>query len=361
MIFIALLFFIILIVVHEYGHFLAAKRNGVEVEEFGIGFPPKVAGKTFGKGIFRSYYTLNLLPLGGFVRLKGESDADKVEGGFGRASFWVKTKIILAGVTMNFLIAWIIFTGLALTSIPSIVENQYSVSGGKSLRDYVAAGLVEENTPAKRAGIEVGDKIVSIDGVIIDTTQKMFDTTESLAGKTVKIAYQRGSGATQTSEVTLNTTESNLPYLGIGPAQIETNRYNIIDAPIVGAGTTLQLTKETYRGLGQLVSNLVGGEFSEAGDKVSGPVGVFVILDNASVFGFEYLLFFIGVISLTLAIMNSLPIPALDGGRLFVSGLFKLLKRPLSKQTESAIHGTGFALLMVLIVLISVIDVRRFF
>jgi regulator of sigma E protease len=360
MIFVALLFFIILIVIHEYGHFLAAKRNGVEVEEFGIGFPPKVAGKTFGKGIWRSYYTINLLPLGGFVRLKGEADADKGKGTYGAANFWVKTKIILAGVFMNFIVAWLIFTILAVSGIPSLIDNQYSRDSAETVKEFVAVGLVSEGSPASAAGIEVGDRITRLGNVDISSSSQLFDAAEAQAGSEVTIEYNRG-GIDQSTTATLRAADSDEPFLGVGPADINVTKYPILEAPLVGAGTTLQLTGETYKGLGRLVSSLAGGEFSEAADNVSGPVGIFVILDNAAEFGFEFLVFFIGIISLTLAIMNSLPLPALDGGKLFVSGLFKVIKKPLTKETETAIHGTGFAVLLVLILLISYIDVQRFF
>lgn len=360
MIFIAVLFFILLIVVHEYGHFIAAKRNGVEVEEFGIGFPPKIVGKTFGKGIWRSYYTLNLLPLGGFVKLKGEADADKEKGAYGAASFWAKTKIILAGVFMNFVVAWLIFSVLAATGIPSMISNQYKRDSAQQVKNFVAVGYTEEGSPAEEAGLLVGDRITSVNNVVVDSSSTLFDTTEELAGQEVAIEYVR-DGQDETTSAVLRTVESDEPFLGVGPADIEVNKYPLWEAPIVGAGTTLQLTGETYKGLGRLVGDLFGGEFSEAADNVSGPVGIFVILDNASVFGFEFLLFFIGIISLTLAVMNSLPIPALDGGKLFVSGAFKLIRKPLTKNIETAIHGTGFVVLMGLILLISYVDVQRFF
>lgn len=360
MIIIALSFFVILIIAHEYGHFIAAKRNGVEVEEFGIGFPPKIVGKTFGKGIWRSYYSLNLLPLGGFVRLKGEADADKGKGTYGSATFWAKTKIILAGVLMNLLLAWMIFTVLAASGIPSLIDNQYTRDSAKSVKEFVAVGLVAEDSPASSSGIEVGDRISSIGGQEIKSSDDLFDATKSLAGEEVVIEYVRdGQSAQATAK--LNDEDSDKPYLGVGPADINVKSYPLIEAPLVGAATTLQLAGETYKGLGALVGSVAGGEFSEAADSVSGPVGIFVILNNASTFGFEFLIFFIGIISLTLAIMNSLPLPALDGGKLFVSGLFKLLKRPLTKDVETAIHGTGFAVLMALILLISYIDVQRFF
>lgn len=360
MIFLALIFFIILIVVHEYGHFLVAKRNGVEVEEFGIGFPPKIAGRTMGRGIFRSYYTINWLPLGGFVRLKGENDSDKTKGSFGATTFWVKTKIILAGVFMNFLIAVLMFTVLAMTSIPTLIQDQYSRDSATVLKDYVAVGFVNEGSPAEAIGLEVGDEIVAINQTKITSTDELFETTEAFAGQEVALTYVR-EGEEFTATTQLNSVESEEPFLGVGPAQIETKRYGFFDAVMVGWGTTIQLGEETYKGLGRLVGDLFSRDFESASEQVSGPVGVFVILDNASTFGMEYLLFFIGVISLTLAIMNALPIPALDGGRLFVSGLFKLIRKPLSKDVENRIHGTGFAVLMFLIVLISIVDVQRFF
>lgn len=357
---IALIFFLVLVIVHEYGHFLAAKRNGVEVEEFGIGFPPKIAGKKIGKGIFRSYYSVNILPFGGFVKLKGESDSDKTEGGFGAASFWVKTKIILAGVFMNLAIAVLIFTVLSFTGIPSLIKDQYQTEDATILKDYVAVGYVDEDSPGKEIGLEIGDEIVSIGETEIDNPDTLFDTTDKFAGETVEVVYTR-DGDTISELATLNSEESGEPHLGVGPAHIQVNSYGIVDSFKVGFATTIQIAKETYKGLGGLVADLFDRNFQDAADQVSGPVGVFVILNNASIFGFEYLLFFIGVISLTLAIMNSLPIPALDGGRLFVSGIFNLLKIPLKKKTEEAIHGTGFVILMFLIVLITVVDVQRFF
>ncbi|MDQ5958805.1 MAG: regulator of sigma protease, partial [Patescibacteria group bacterium] len=123
-----LFLFFMLVVLHEYGHFLVAKRNGVDVEEFGVGFPPKLFGKTFGKGIFKSYYTVNLLPLGGFVRLKGENDAATEKGSLGAASTNVKLRIMLAGVAVNFVAALIFFTIVAWVGMPQIVPNQFTVA-----------------------------------------------------------------------------------------------------------------------------------------------------------------------------------------------------------------------------------------
>jgi regulator of sigma E protease len=358
--FIAFILFVFLVVVHEYGHFLVAKRNGVDVEEFGIGFPPKILGKTFGKGIFRSYYTLNWLPLGGFVKLKGETDSDKRKGSFGAANFWVKTKIILAGVFMNFISAALIFTILAWTGIPSLIDNQFNVASDQTItQDDVSVALVVEDSPASTLGLKTGDKLISIGGENIETAEQLFDLTEKYAGQNVNVNYQRES-TTLSGQVQLNPLNSEDSYLGIGPTDTQVSRYTW-SAPVIGAGTTVQLAGLTYQGLGNIVVDLFNGDVSEAGDGVAGPVGIIVILKNVGAFGFNYLLFFIGIISLTLAVMNSLPIPALDGGRLFVSGIYKLFKKPLSADTEQRIHGTGFAILMLLILLITWVDIGRVF
>lgn len=357
--FLAILLFIFLVVVHEYGHFLVAKRNKVKVEEFGIGFPPKLAGKKMGKGIFEGYYTINLLPLGGFVRLFGENDADTRKGSFGSATLWVKTKIILAGVIMNFIVALILFTALAFTGMPKMLENQFDVSTNKTtVKNEVAVGDIVEGSPADTAGFGIGDTIISINGDPVTDKDTLFRLTEENAGNEVGIVY-KSEGVQNDVTVTLN--ESNDEgYFGVTPTVIEINRYGYM-APIVGIGTTIQLTAATYQGLADLVVNLFTANFSTAADTVAGPIGVVVILNVFSSFGLSFLLFFMAVISLTLAIMNSLPIPALDGGRLFVTYLFRVLKKPLTPSLEERIHGTGFVVLLALIALISFVDVNRFF
>jgi regulator of sigma E protease len=242
-----------------------------------------------------------------------------------------------------------------------LISDQFTrENSATAVKDYVAVGFTSEDSPAEQAGFETGDKLLSLADTPINSTDDLFDATEANEGSQVTIVYEReGEQYSQLVDLRIRTDEQS--PLGIGPAAIEVNKYSLLEAPVVGAGTTIQVAGETDKGLGSLVADIFGGEFSEAAENVSGPVGIFVILNNASIFGFEYLLFFIGIISLTLAVMNALPIPALDGGKLAVSGIFKLLKKPLTKEVESAIHGSGFIILMIFIVLISVIDVQRFF
>lgn len=352
--------FLLLVIIHEYGHYLVARRNGVDVEEFGIGFPPRVYGRVMGKGIFRTFYSINALPVGGFVKLKGETDADTRKGSFGAANLATKIKIMLAGVGMNFVAAIVIFTLLAVIGMPVFIQNQFTVASDTSVTSSkVIAGFVSEGSPAEQVGVSVGDELVRIDDASITNAEEMFSITESRAGQTVEVAYVK-DGREVVATTTLNANSEDQGYFGVSPGEVTLQR-STWSAPVTGVGLTGQLSWLTLKGLAGLVADLFAGNGSEAAESVSGPVGVFSILKDVSLIGFQYVLFFIGVISLTLAVMNALPIPALDGGRLFVTLLFRTLKKPLTPNIEQAIHGTGMIVLMGLIILITVVDVRRFF
>lgn len=378
-----LILFVLLVVVHEYGHFLVAKRNGVEVDEFGVGFPPKLYGRKMGKGIFEGYYTINLLPLGGFVKLKGEHDADTEKGSYGSVRTAAKMRILLAGVGMNLAAALVLFTIVAWVGMPQLVDNQFTVKNDTTvIRSNVIAGYVSSDSPAAKAGIKSGDIISSINGETIATTEQLRQATRSHAGQTVTIDYVRKGDAASAQVQLLNTeevtaslsTDNPKGYLGVSSTEYKLAR-STWSAPIVAIGLTAQFTKLTLVGLANAVSHISQAGFkavtghgqqakeqaSEASENVSGPVGIFAILQQGSALGYQFILFVVALISLTLAIMNLLPIPALDGGRAFVTGLFRLMKKPLRPKTEELIHGTGFAALMLLFVVITVVDVRRFF
>lgn len=367
---IGLILFVGLVVVHEFGHFIAARRSGVEVEEFGIGFPPraKVLAKKNG-----TVYTLNWLPLGGFVKLKGEHDSDTEKGTFGAASLANKVKIMLAGVAMNALTAFTLFTLAALVGLPKLVDNQFTVaSDTKVIRQEVIIGYVEPGSPADKAGLKQRDVIRSIgkpgEPRGIESKNVLPEVTKALAGQEARVLYIR-DGVHEATNVQLRTTaevdaskKTNDPkgYLGISPSEYILQR-STWSAPIVAGGLMKQFTELTLKGLGSALSGLARGNGKQASEQVSGPVGIFVIFKEGSNLGYEFILMLVGLISLTLAIMNILPIPALDGGRLFVTLLFRAIRRPLKENTEDIIHGSGFAVLMVLFVLITVVDIRRFF
>jgi regulator of sigma E protease len=373
---IGLLLFIGLVVFHEIGHYIMARRNGIDVEEFGIGFPPRAKVLKIRKG---TVFTLNWLPLGGFVKLRGEHDADTEKGSFGAASTIAKTKVMLAGVVMNLISAIILFTIVALIGMPKIIDNQFTVaSDTKVTKEIENKGVVKidyivDNSPAFNAGLKSEDRIVSIAGTKIEKPDQLSEATETNAGKLVSVVVNR-DGVDTTQDIMLNSTS---PYLGVAPYSAESGfevRRSTWSAPIVAVGVSRDFTVATFKGLGTALKGLgstFAGFFSgnkearqagqaEASNQVAGPVGIFTVLYNIAQEGFGLVLFIIAILSLTLAIMNVLPIPALDGGRLFVMLIFRTLRKPLKEKTEDRIQGTGFALLMLLLVVITIVDIRRF-
>jgi regulator of sigma E protease len=374
LVFLGFICILLLVIAHEAGHFFAARKSGVEVEEFGVGFPPKAKTLTKRNG---TEYTLNWLPLGGFVKLKGEHDSDTEKGSYGAARLRDKVKIMVAGVLANFLIAYILFTAIAVIGMPQLVDNQFNVaSDTRILKQQVLAGLVAEGSPAEKAGMQGNDQIISIteagdcvecQSFVLTESEQLSVATKSLSGREVQIAVDRGG-----EQIVLNTTlldeqavseskqtDSPKGYLGVVPTEFQTNR-STWSAPIVGAGITIQFTELTFKGLWNIFAGLLSGDTQTAKEQVSGVVGVGYIFSYSSFLGPVFMLMIVAVISLSLAIMNLLPIPALDGGRLFVTLLYRAMRRPLTKETEERIHGTGFALLMILFVLITILDVQKF-
>jgi regulator of sigma E protease len=383
-----LVLFIGLVVVHELGHFLVARRNGVEAEEFGIGFPPAFYRKRVKSKRGDFDFTLNLLPLGGFVKLKGEHDADTEKGTFGAASTWAKTKIMAAGVVMNALTAFVLFTIVALVGMPKLVDNQFTVaSDTKVVKSELFVGYVEPDSPAATAGLKAGDRLLDIGSVQngytdLKDADKLPDVTKRYADQAVTIHFSRQGDdkhvvaklRTITEVEASKNTDQPKGYLGIVPSSYVMQR-STWSAPVVAGGVMAQFTGLTFQGLGKALGGLGGtiagfvtgntparqNAQTEASNQVSGPVGIFFILKDGSLLGYEYVLFIIAVISLTLAIMNILPIPALDGGRLWLTLISRAFNKPLSQRTEELVNASGFILLMLLIVLITFVDVKRFF
>ena len=406
------LILMLLVVAHEFGHFIAARRNGVVVEEFGIGFPPravawvknpeyekwkkdKKAGKAdkktkpkkwlkfpreeWGKKQKTLIFSINYLPIGGFCAMKGESDSDTTPHSFGSASLWAKTKILFAGVAMNWLAAFVILTALAFTGMPTFMDNQFEIpSDSVSESGIVKVTGTVENSPAEKAGFEDGDEIIEIGDFKIYSTSDVSIYNRYYADQEVKYLIKR-NGEEKVLTAKLNTKDSEY-LLGITMSQesIPTVRHTW-SAPIVAAVNTVQLTGETYRGLGNMVGSLFSGIFKQfsgdettrnegqqeikaAGDSVSGPVGIIgVLFPNSVESGPTTLAFLAAIISISLACMNVLPIPALDGGRFFLIMLYRIRGKKLEKETEEKIVSRAFIFLLVLIVLVTILDITRFF
>ena len=390
---IGLLVLMFLVVVHELGHFFAARKSGIEVEEFGIGFSPraiawqkkngkwqKIAKKDWkkpkGKGLVIS---LNWLPIGGFCKVRGESDADERRGGFGKASLWGKTKTLFGGVTANLAMGALILTVLACTGMPHFVEGQFSVSSDMHVKaNPVTVFEVVKGSPAEQAGLAQGDEIVSMGGEMVRLRTDVTSFNAKHAGELVSVTLMRG-GEEMVKEVQLN--EAGSEYLlGVTMSQEGVPLFRSTwSAPIVGVATTMQLTGATFVGVGQLLWNLVSGvvmqvnfnsdirgegaaNLEQAGNAVSGPIGIVgYIFPAFASSGLTNLAFLTAIISISLACMNLLPIPALDGGRWLLIAIYRLRKKKLTTEVEERIVGRAFMTLIGLIVIITILDITRFF
>lgn len=375
-----LVILVTLVAMHEFGHGVVARRNGVRVKEFGIGFPPKAKGwivksSVLGKNVL---YSLNWLPLGGFVSLQGENDSATKKGDFGAASFWAKTKILLAGVFVNWVTAAVLLTIVAAIGMPKMIENQFTIPSDVIVQsEPVKVAAVSSGLPADKAGLKIGDELVTVAGVRMDDSTKLTGVTKEHVGTTIEVVYKR-DGAEKTVPVMLRANNDDKKgYLGLSGTQRTTYR-STWSAPIVGVALTGQFTAYTFQGLGTTFVNFVtgltqklslssatreaGGEkLAEVNQNVGGPIAILgMLFPAARADGIGSLLLVTALISLTLAVMNVLPIPALDGGRWFVTFLYrKVLKKPLTREKEEKIHGTGFMVLMGLFVVIVIADIMK--
>ena len=426
---VGLLVLMVLVTLHEFGHFIAARKNGVNVLEFGIGFPPRAVawkkdpktGKwkklpksewqkdSAKKVVFSTaednkvvqdgmIFSLNWLPIGGFCQMDGESAADTKKGTFGAARFWSKTKILFAGVAMNWLAAFIILTVLAWVGMPDFLEDQFTIPADTRV-DFTPVKVVEvaEGSPAYNAGILPDDYILALDGNEIKYGGEITKYNSEHAGKDVTYTIKRlmakeidaqctnppcptpaNIESVQEIIVTLNPADSDY-LLGVKMESSEIKSYSTWSAPIVGAGLTLQVTGQTFEGVEKMLWNLVTGvgrlfspdaeiresgqeAISEVGDSVSGPVGIIgVIFPAFTAAGPANLLFLAAIISISLACMNVLPIPALDGGRWLLIAIYKLRKKPLTKETEEKIVARAFLVLLALMFVVTILDITRFF
>ena len=373
---------ILLVVLHELGHAIVAKRNGVKVEEFGVGFPPaakkwKVKRSFLGEDVT---FSLNWLPLGGFVRLKGEYDSAKGDGTYGGSTFWVKTKILLAGVVMNWITAIVLFTILAIIGMPKILSNQVQLPFDTEVRrSPVAIAKITPNSPADKIGLKVNDELIKINSQPLTEAEKLPIITKQNAGKKVRVEYRR-DGKESSIDVQLNDEKSakESGYLGVISGQTE-KMYSTWSAPIMGVATTGQLSYETIKGVGLLLVKTVHGSigqiFGSAESKesaradlasvsgsVAGPIGILGVLFPSVVnSGVAQIIFVAASISLMMAVMNILPIPALDGGRWFTMTIFRLFKKNLTKEREENIQATGMLILLILTILVTISDVGKLF
>ncbi len=346
----------ILVLIHEAGHFFTAKKFGIKVEEFGFGFPPKLFGKKYGE----TEYTINALPIGGFVKLYGEDEAGagrvdlsgkkhEVKGDIKRAFYarpaWQRFLVVVAGVVMNFLLAVVILTYL------------YAVPGVPTPGETVIVTNIMKGSPAEKAHVQVGDIISGVDQLPVHSTSELVSYVKAHAGRSVTLHVTTPNGQKSDISVTpRSVTPKNQGALGVEIAvKLVMKRYPWYQAPFVGVKETLIQSWQILAGIGQVIAQVVTTGSVPAG--VAGPVGLARITGDVVRSGFDATLALLAALSLNLAILNILPIPALDGGRFFFILIEMITRKKVNQKFETYAHTIGMALLLGLIILITIHDV----
>lgn len=366
-----ILFFIVLIVliiVHELGHFISAKMSGVRVDEFGLGFPPRMIGYKYGE----TTYSLNWIPFGGFVKIFGENPDDESISGpdssrsMVHKSKWIQVMVLAAGVIFNVVFAWLLISFGFMSGLPTSV-SQYPdtrFTDAKVVITNVSAG-----SPADKAGIKAGDTIISmktdvgvrvLDVAVADTSvpsvQKFI--AESV-DKPITIAIKKGADVKDVTVTPVSGIVGGKVALGIGLDVIGTLRLPLHKALYQGAILTVDLTKNVAVGLGTFLKNLVIAKADLA--QVTGPIGIVGLVGDAANLGFIYLLSFTAFISINLAVINLLPFPALDGGRILFVIIEAIKRSPIKPKVANTFNGIGFALLLLLMLVITFNDLLKIF
>lgn len=359
--FLAVLF--VLILVHEWGHYIVAKKTDMQVDEFGIGFPPKLYGKKVGE----TEYTLNALPIGGFVKILGENAEDIASGevstpaprSFIAKSKWAQAAVLLAGVIMNVLFAWFLYVLVLTMGVPTIVEE-----GAASDQAELVVTQVLPDSPADEAGVPIGATITGLvhDGMTVEAlTPAAFQAfTQSHTDIDLSLTYQKDEVdfiTTITPTTGLVEDDPERAVVGVSLGLVETVAQPFHLAVWEGLKMTGNGLYAITIGLGSLLSQTVTGDadFSQ----VAGPVGIAGMVGDAAEFGFTSLLLFTAVISLNLAVINLLPFPALDGGRLVMVGIETVTRRPINPVWVMRLNVAGFLLLITLMLVVTYNDILR--
>lgn len=349
---------VFLIVVHELGHFLAAKAFRVKVEEFGVGYPPRA----FHIGTWGgTEYTLNWLPFGGFVRLFGEHGETQARGSFIGAPKYAQAIILVAGVTMNALAAWFLFAGALSVGIPRVISEAEAAG----LRTQLFVNTVVPSSPADAAGIKAGDEITNLrDTVSSDvanlTPRQFSEFISSRGGKELEVTFRRNEEL-QTAIIrpahAVVESAADRPAVGVGLVLVSDQPLSFIQALGQAGSHTISALRETVLGLWKLIREAAAGQPDI--QNIVGPVGLVDYVGNATKHGWGQVLALAGFISINLAVINLVPIPALDGGRLFVLGIETLIRRPANHMIVSAINMVGVGLIIVLMISVTYNDILR--
>lgn len=364
----------VLIFVHEMGHFLVAIRNGIKADEFGFGFPPRIFGfvknEKSGKYKFilggkevkskNTIYSLNWIPLGGFVKIKGEDGEGKNKpDSFAGKSAWTRIKVLAAGVIMNFFLAWVLLSVTLMIGAPQAIDDNESAKESKVQISQIVPG-----TPAESMGLKIGDEIYEAgnaeqkDWMEIKTTGEMQALASKNKGQEIILKIKRGQENLELKGIPRIKYPENQGPLGISLARTTIISYSWYESIWMGLKAVFNLTLAIFAAIfGIFKSLFLGGGMPI---DVAGPVGIAVLTKQVTALGLVYILQFTAILSINLGIINGLPFPALDGGRILFILIEKVKGSQISQKVEQTFHTIGFFLLITLMVVVTFRDFIRF-
>lgn len=352
-----IIFFLILgllVFVHEFGHFMTAKKFGVRVDEFGFGLPPRL----FGKKIKETIYSLNWIPLGGFVKIKGEQGESKEDpDSFAHKKIWQRGVILSSGVVMNYLLAMVLVSlGFIIGFPQSLPEEKNEKVEVKNRQIQIVSVL--PNSPAEKQEIKMGDFILSLDGKTFKEIESLQKYIDQKVSHPVKVKIKRGSMLKELEITPIILKETQKGGIGVGLVEVGIVSYPWYLAISKGVKATLFYTSAIFVGFYHLLKGLVLTR--EVIVDLAGPVGIAVLTGEVVRLGSIYILQFTALLSLNLAIINFFPFPALDGGRFLFLMIEKIRGRALNQKIEGIIHQIGLTLLLFLVLLVTFRDIGRF-
>lgn len=365
----------LLVVVHEWGHFYIAKKSGMKVHEFGLGFPPRVFGaykdengkwkfvfkknKNQNDEYVSTLYSFNWLPLGGFVRIKGENgEKSNEKDSFGYQKFYKKAAVLVAGVVMNIALASVLLGFGFLIGIPSDITGVTEFTDGAYISEgpWVTVQQVKENSVAEEQGVVFSDRLVKLNNKEIKSTQSFIDFVKNTQDKNITVDVEHEGKLTQ-KIFTLQGNPGDNSRLGAAISDVAIIKYPWYLALYKGITSAFSALIGIYIAFFVLIKELLLG--NGLAFEVSGPVGIASIVGQSARMGVQYLVQVTAMISLSLAAINILPIPALDGGRLVFVVIEKITKKPVPFKYEQLAHAIGFLLLMVLIIVVTYKDITN--
>jgi regulator of sigma E protease len=348
----------ILIFVHEFGHFVVAKRAGMKVEEFGFGFPPRLWGIKRGGTV----YSINWIPFGGFVKIFGEDGQGKSDRrSFASAKARVRVAIVVAGVAMNFLLAVVLLSIGNAVGLRVGLIDEAQIQQAKDVKVQIIQ--VAAGSPAEKAGLLILDEIVGfrVGGkeTRVKGVEEVQDFVSRNKGREITIVLRSGNQQKEKILIPRADPPAGEGALGVSLATTGVIKYPWYQAVNRGATDSVSALQVTAMGYAGIIKSLF--TTGKTGAEISGPIGIAVITGQAARLGFSYLLQFVAIISINLMVLNIIPFPALDGGRLLFIGIEKIKGKPVSQKIENAVNTFGFALLILLMIYVTTKDIVKFF